>query len=475
MNKNNLLLHIDSFVASKNKITEPESTLTNITNNLQDARNSDIVFYKLNPKDPKAVETLKKRLKLASPGLLILNCGSEFLDIENCIFVEEVQFLEVQKIILDKFFPNNQTMKLVGVTGTNGKTTTVNLAMQIASKLGHAAISVGTIGIQDVNGAVVENIDATTPSYIELRKIIHTFQHKYEVCFLEVSSHALAQKRLYDLLLDAGAWTSFSQDHLDYHRTMEEYFDAKLLVEKNYLKKDQSLIIPSQEKELYSTILKRAPHTRLKLAKTLDERGYGHTLEERPLFYHSAYNQSNVEVALQLNEDLFGEQSIKNIKLKDIKTPSGRFSIIELGNENMAIVDYAHTPDALINIGSAIKNAFPGHKLTVVFGCGGNRDKSKRPMMGKAVSDFADKIIVTSDNPRDEAAEDIIIDILAGIKGGYEAVVDRQKAIYAALESIGKKEIVLIAGKGHEEYQEIKGVKHPFSDFSVVTNFLAGK
>jgi UDP-N-acetylmuramoyl-L-alanyl-D-glutamate--2,6-diaminopimelate ligase len=292
---------------------------------------------------------------------------------------------------------------------------------------------------------------------------------------MELSSHALVQNRLFDILLDKAAWTSFSQDHLDYHRTMEEYFDAKLLIERKYLKENQSLLIPVLEKVLYETILKQAPNTRVKLAKTLDERGLGKTLEERPLFYHSTYNQSNAELALQLNADLFGEKDIQNIQLKDIKTPPGRFSIIELGSENLAIVDYAHTPDALVNIGAAIKNAFPTHKLTVVFGCGGNRDKTKRPMMGKAVSDFANKIIVTSDNPRDESPEDIIIDILSGIKVGYEAVVDRKKAIHAALESIEEKEIILIAGKGHEEYQEIKGVKHPFSDFSIVTNFKAGK
>ena len=346
--------------------------------------------------------------------------------------------------------------------------------MQIASMIGHTAISIGTIGIQDINGPIISDIDSTTPSYVELRKYINQFQDKYEVCFMEVSSHALAQNRLFDLLLDGAAWTSFSQDHLDYHRTMEEYFDAKLLIEKSFLKDHNFLLVPVLESELYNLILKNAPNAKIKLAKTLDQRGFGNKLEEKPLFYHSTYNQSNAELALQLNADLFGESAIENIKLKEIKTPLGRFSIVELDNENMAIVDYAHTPDALINIGNAIKNAFPVHALTVVFGCGGNRDKAKRPMMGKAVSDFADKIIVTSDNPRDESPEDIIIDILAGIKTGYEAVIDRKKAIHAALENIGKKEIILIAGKGHEEYQEIKGVKHPFSDFNIVTNFKAG-
>lgn len=475
MNKTQLLSLLNPFIVSKNTIQDMDSPIVNITTNLQNAKWSDVVFYKVNSKDEKSVENFKKRLNNSTPGLLILNHGAEFVKNENCVFVEAESYLKIQKMILDELFPNKKTMKIVGVTGTNGKTTTVNLAMQIASMAGHPAISIGTIGVQDVNGALIDDIESTTPSYVELRKLIHRFQDKYEVCFLEVSSHALVQNRLFDLILEGAAWTSFSQDHLDYHRTMEEYFNAKLLIEKQFLKEGQSLIIPVLEKELYATILKRAPNSMVKLAKTLDERNMGKSLDERPLFYHSTYNQSNAELALQLNAELFGEEAIKKIRLKDIKTPSGRFSIIELGNGNMAIVDYAHTPDALLNIGAAIRNAFPNHTLTVVFGCGGNRDKSKRPMMGKAVSDFATKIIVTSDNPRDEAPEDIIIDILAGIKVGYEAVVDRQTAIHSALENIGKKEIVLIAGKGHEEYQEIKGIKHPFSDFNIVTNFKAGK
>ena len=474
MNKNKLVSLLNTYIISKNTLTEIETPLVNITTNLQKSSPSDIVFYKVNIGDEKSLEIFKKRINESNPGVLILNHGAEAIKNDNCIFVDSDHFLMLQKIILDQLFPNKHTMKLVGITGTNGKTTTANLAMEIASTVGHPAISIGTIGVQDMNGALIEDIESTTPSYVELRKLIFKFQDKYEVCFMEVSSHALAQNRLFDIRLDGAAWSSFSQDHLDYHRTMEEYFDAKLLVENKYLKDDKSLVIPKLEKELYETIIKRAPNTRLKLSKTLEERGFGTSLDERPLFYHSTYNQSNAELALQLNADLYGEEKLKNVSLKDIKTPSGRFSIIELSNNNMAIIDYAHTPDALMNIGAAIKNAFPSHSLTVVFGCGGNRDKTKRPMMGNAVSKFADKIIVTSDNPRDESPEDIIIDILAGIKVGYEAVVDRKKAIHASLESIGEKEIILIAGKGHEEYQEIKGVKHPFSDFSIVTNFTAG-
>ena len=290
------------------------------------------------------------------------------------------------------------------------------------------------------------------------------------MCFIEVSSHSLVQDRLYGLSLDAGAWVSFSQDHLDYHNSMEEYFKAKMLLGKKYLKKDKPLLVPALEKELLKSILKNDVNARIQIPKTLNERN----IKYRPLFYLSAYNQSNTEIALQLNEELWGEKNLSSIKLEDIPTPLGRFSIIELDEDSMAIVDYAHTPDALLNIGAAIKSAFPGYSLTVVFGCGGNRDKTKRALMGKAVSSFADKIIVTSDNPRDEAPEDIVMDIITGLSKGYEAVIDRKQAIINALETKRKKEIILIAGKGHEEYQEIKGHKIPFSDFNIVQNFKPG-
>jgi UDP-N-acetylmuramoyl-L-alanyl-D-glutamate--2,6-diaminopimelate ligase len=475
MNKTKLLSLIADHIISQNKISEQEAILKNITTNLQNAGKEDIVFYKVNPKDEKSLESFHKRISGAHPGILILNEEATSLAQENTLLVKAEDFLQLQKIILDDIFPNKMKLKMAGVTGTNGKTTTVNLAMQIASMTGHPAFSIGTIGVQDVSGAIIEDIESTTPSYVELRKLIYRLQDDYDVCFMEVSSHALAQDRLYDILLDAAAWTSFSQDHLDYHRTMEEYFKAKLLIQTKYLKNKSVLLLPELEAGLVENISKINPDDKFKIAQTLEQRGFGKSLEERPLFYHSAYNQSNAELALQLNAELFGEDQLQSIKLKDIKTPLGRFSVIELAQNKMAIVDYAHTPDALLNIGTAIKNAFPGYSLTVVFGCGGNRDKTKRPLMGKAVSTFADKIIVTSDNPRDESPEDIIIDILGGIKAGYEAVVDRKKAIHAALRSMVSKEIVLIAGKGHEEYQEIKGIKHPFSDFNVVMNFKAEK
>ncbi len=470
MNKKEILDLLNSDIASRNAVNNLDQKISNITTNLQNAGESDVVFYRVHNNE-KSLEDFNKRLKGKNPGVIVLNHGAEsFIKNENCVFIDSARFLNIQKKILDMIFPNKNKMKIIGVTGTNGKTTTVNLAMQISSMIGHPAISVGTIGVQDAKGSLIDDMESTTPSYVEFRKLIHQFQDKYEVCFVEVSSHSLVQDRLYDLLLDGAAWTSFSQDHLDYHKTMDEYFEAKLQIERKFLKDGKTMVVPFLEKELYAKILDKHPNARVKTAKTLDER----KMSERPLFYHSPYNQSNAEIALQLNADLWGEDKIKSINLKNIKTPLGRFSVIELGDESMAIVDYAHTPDALVNIGAAIKKAFPDHSLTVVFGCGGNRDKTKRPLMAKAVAGFADKIIVTSDNPRDEAPEDIIMDIINGLSGSYEAVVDRKKAIEFALDAIEEKEIVLIAGKGHEEYQEIKGVKHPFSDFNIVSQFKRG-
>lgn len=469
MKKSELLDILNVDIASRNNISEG-SDITNITTNLQSATASDVVFYKVQNTE-KSIADFNKRIEGKNPGLVILNHGAEsFIKNDNCVFVDTGRVLNIQKNLMNVMFPNKNKMKIVGVTGTNGKTTTVNLAMQISALLGHPAISVGTIGVQDANGSLVDDMESTTPSYVEFRKLINKFQDKYEVCFVEVSSHALVQDRLHDISLDAAAWTSFSQDHLDYHRTMEEYFEAKMMIEKKYLKEGKSIIVPAFEKTLYENILKSHANARVKIAATLDERN----IKNKPLFYHSSYNQSNAEVALQLNSELWGEDKINSIDLKTIKTPLGRFSVVELDDESMAIIDYAHTPDALLNIGEAIKKAFPKHSLTVIFGCGGNRDKTKRPLMGQAVAGFADKIIVTSDNPRDEAPEDIVIDIISGIKSGYEAVVDREKAIVYALEACGEKEIILIAGKGHEEYQEIKGVKHPFSDFNIVQNFKLG-
>lgn len=464
MNKKELVELIKPFSTSLTKINHLEQEMKSITTNMQIAKADEVVFYRLGPTD-RDREAFYQRLTKANPGLIILSSGAEDFNIENIIYVPFEKFLEVQKILLDKLFPFHGKMKFVGITGTNGKTTTSNLAMQISTALGHPAISVGTIGIFDANGEIVQDLDATTPSYVEIRKILHQYQDKYDACFMEISSHALIQNRLYDLLLDAVAWTSFSQDHLDYHKTMDEYFVAKTLIATKFAKNTNELIVPHLETALIKTLTEKFPQIKLKVSKPLKDRGFSET----PLFYRPDYNQSNLELALELNEVVWGNNA--KVDLEKIQTPKGRFSIVEINQDAFAIVDYAHTPDALTNIGEAIKSAFPSHSITTVFGCGGDRDRTKRPKMGEAVCAFSHKVIVTSDNPRHEKPERIIKDILPGVTKDHFVIVDREQAIKKAVEEVSKNEIILIAGKGHEEYQDIEGVKHPFSDFDLVKKY----
>jgi len=467
MNKSQVINILKPYVKNQSINDNLDYSILNLATNLQKAKSDELVFYKV--KDTKkSKEDFLERLKQSSTKILVLNQIDLSLKEFNVdyINISEDDFLEVQKKLSDVLYPNKEKLKIVGVTGTNGKTTTVNLAMQISSILKHEAFSVGTIGVFDKEKSIWGDLESTTPSYLELRKLIHSLQDKYSTMFIEVSSHALVQKRLYDIKLDVGAWTSFSQDHLDYHQTMEEYFQAKLLMAKSNLKENGIVFLPPGENELVEKIFSQPEKAKYKIAKSFKERNF----KNYPLFYYSAYNQSNLELAISLNEYLWGE--VRELDLNVIETPKGRFSIIELWDNSMAIIDYAHTPDALINIGEAIKKAFPKHKITVVFGCGGNRDKTKRPLMAKAVKSFADKIMVTSDNPRDEVPEDIIMDIIPGLGEVYEALVDRKKAIETCLDDAYDNEVILIAGKGHEEYQEIKGVKYPFSDFDVVKNYI---
>lgn len=464
MNKKELIELIKPFSTSQTKLTHLEQEMKSITTNMQVAKADEVVFYRLGPTD-RDREAFYQRLTKANPGLIILSSGAEDFNNENILYVPFEKFLEVQKILLDKLFPFKGKMKFIGITGTNGKTTTSNLAMQISTSLGHPAISVGTIGIFDANGEIVQDLDATTPSYVEIRKILHLYQDKYDACFMEISSHALVQNRLYDLQLDAVGWTSFSQDHLDYHKTMEEYFSAKTLIATKFAKVANELIVPHLEKDLIKHLSEKFPQIKLKITKPLKERGF----EKTPLFYRPDYNQSNLELALELNEMVWG--NVAQVDLEKIQTPKGRFSIVEINQDAFAIVDYAHTPDALTNIGEAIKSAFPQHSITTVFGCGGDRDRTKRPKMGEAVCAFSHKVIVTSDNPRHEKPERIIKDILPGVTKDHFVIVDREQAIKKAVEEVSKNEIILIAGKGHEEYQDIEGVKYPFSDFDLVKKY----
>jgi UDP-N-acetylmuramoyl-L-alanyl-D-glutamate--2,6-diaminopimelate ligase len=273
---------------------------------------------------------------------------------------------------------------------------------------------------------------------------------------MEASSHALHQGRLYGISFDVAGWLSFSQDHLDYHKTMDAYFEAKSLIFK-HLKPGARVYIPSTQKELSEKL--KGP---VRMAPVLSG--------ILPLFFSTQFNRDNLEVAIAIIEDVF--KSKITVDFNRLQSPDGRFYIQKYLTSYL-VVDFAHTPDALMNICTGIKKSFPGYKLKVLFGCGGDRDRTKRPLMGKVVDQLADEAYVTSDNPRSENPVTIIDDILRGFQRLIpRKIVDRREAVRIAFSEIKEKEVLLLAGKGHEDYILINGVKHPYSDIKEVDEFV---
>ena len=444
----------------KSETISTDTAINQATTNLQLADTDSICFYHITDADN--AETLfLERLKSTKCRNLIV---SKSVEIENANIwvIDHMNFLKAQEIVANLIYPNNNTLKIAGITGTNGKTTVSFLAMQMATLLNEPSISIGTIGVRSLEKNLENDILSTTPSYLELRKIIHRFQDDYKYIFMEVSSHALAQSRLHKVELDCAAWTSFSQDHLDYHKDYSDYFNAKLKILESSVSKD--LIIPSSEIDLKRELIDSGAS--LDLVEPIYD-------EEIDIGFRASYNQANLGVAKRLVEKITSKSVDKSI-LKKLTLPSGRFESISF-DEHIVIVDYAHTPDALENICGTIKKDFSEYDLRVVFGCGGDRDRMKRPLMGSAVSRFADSIFVTSDNPRSEDPKSIIDDILPGITTDYKRDEDRRIAIHLSLSDLKRKTVILIAGKGHEEYQDVKGKKCHFSDREEVLKFIDGK
>lgn len=421
----------------------------------QNAKEKSILFYKVN----EGGETqFLERIKDSKYGILILNKKIVGFEGEH-IVVSDDYFLDAQKILCELIYPFHfNQIKLVGITGTNGKTTTTDLFRQIALQLNYKVLTIGTLGIKKNNKFISEE-GLTTPGYLEFRQILFHHAKDVDVVCMEVSSHALAQDRIHKIKFDAVAWTSFSQDHLDYHKNLEEYFKAKCLIIENYLKPNAPCFVPSYEEELHFRLKK---YPQIIKTRTLIERKF----LDLPLFFSSQFNKSNLEVAWDLNLYLWKKEFEPNVF--EFEMTEGRFSTFNI-KDKIVIIDFAHTPDALENLCTATRHAFPQMKISLVFGCGGNRDKTKRPIMGKIAEESADQVFVTSDNPRFEKPEEIIKDITDGMaKKNHVVIVNREEAIKKAFASMSANEVLLIAGKGHENYQIINGVKHEYTDQAVV-------
>ncbi len=386
--------------------------------------------------------------------------------------------------IATQFYGNPSTqLKLVGVTGTNGKTTIATLLYEIFTAFGNKCGLCSTVCNYIGERAIAA--DHTTPDAITLNQLLSQMvKEGCQYAFMECSSHAIHQKRIGGLRFEGGIFTNLTRDHLDYHKTFENYRDAKKAFFDGLDKSAFAITNLDDKNGLFMTqntsaTVKTYSQTRMAdfHAKITEMTFEGMELNVNgqdvyvPLV--GKFNVSNLLAIFGAVVMLGKEPTEVLTVLSSVRSVSGRFEALRSPKGFTAIVDYAHTPDALVNVLNAIDEILchRGEVITVC-GAGGNRDKGKRPLMAHEAARLSDKVIITSDNPRFEEPQDIINDMLAGItdeeRGKVLSIVDRKEAIRTACMLAKKGDVILVAGKGHENYQEIKGVKHHFDDKEVL-------
>ncbi|HHT51281.1 MAG TPA: UDP-N-acetylmuramoyl-L-alanyl-D-glutamate--2,6-diaminopimelate ligase [Eubacteriaceae bacterium] len=413
------------------------------------------------------------------------------------IKVEGVTYIQVkdsrmaQGFIANKFFKEpSKRLSLIGITGTNGKTSVVYIISRILEKWGKKTGNIGTLG--NYIGENFTEAKNTTPEAIDLQRMLSQMvEQDIEYGVMEVSSHSLSLNRVVGNNYSIGIFTNLSQDHLDFHLTKENYFQAK---SKLFNLTHKANIINGDDPYGIRLIEKLKKHRDIPtysygitnkcdfLAKDIhiDNKGLSFLLEGENIKENfrigipgifSVYNAMASIISCYIEQ-----VPIDIIKgaLKEIKAVPGRLEVVDTNTPYSVIIDYAHTPDGLENVLKTIKT-FSKNRLILVFGCGGDRDKTKRPIMGEIGARYSDFVIVTSDNPRSEDPHSIIEDILPGVEGGncpYKIIENRREAIREAL-SMGKKDdIILIAGKGHETYQILKDKTIPFNEKEIIKEIL---
>ena len=403
---------------------------------------------------------------------------------EGVTYVQVVSTEDAVGPVATLFYGNpTSRLKLVGVTGTNGKTTIATLLFNMFRRLGYRCGLLSTV-CNYIEDDVVP-ASHTTPDAIELNRLLARMADAgCQYVFMECSSHAIHQKRIGGLTFAGGIFTNLTRDHMDYHKTVENYRNAKKAFFDALPKKAFALTNADDKNGLFmvqntkATVKTYSTRTMADFrAKLLECHFEGMYLEidgrEVGVQFIGKFNVSNL-LAVYGAAVLLGEKAEDVLLvLSTLKSVSGRLEPIRSPEGFTAVVDYAHTPDALDNVLRAIHEVLDGkgHVITVC-GAGGNRDKGKRPIMAQEAVKQSDRVIITSDNPRDEEPQDIINDMLAGLDRQQMkkviTIVDRREAIRTACMMAQKGDIVLIAGKGHEDYQEIRGVKHHFDDREVV-------
>ncbi|WP_298317646.1 UDP-N-acetylmuramoyl-L-alanyl-D-glutamate--2,6-diaminopimelate ligase [uncultured Aquimarina sp.] len=427
--------------------------------------------------------------KAIDQGAIAIICETmpEFL-IDGLVYVQVEDAQRALAIIAANYYGSpSENLKLVGVTGTNGKTTIATLLYQLFKKAGYKVGLLSTVKI------LVDDLEYkathTTPDSLTINYYLKEMNETgVEYCFMEVSSHGIDQKRTAGLVFEGGVFTNLSHDHLDYHNTFKEYRDVKKVffdelgnkafALTNKDDKNGSFMLQNTKAKQYTYALKSYADFRGQIL----ENGLGGLLLKindndvwtRLIGSFNAYNL----LAIFGTAELLGLETLEILQLlSDLESVSGRFQYLISDKKITAIVDYAHTPDALKNVLETINDIRTNNEtLITVVGCGGDRDKGKRPVMGNIATTLSNKVVFTSDNPRTESPEQIIEDIEKGVEPqNYKkimSITDRKQAIRTACQFAEENDIILIAGKGHETYQEINGERIDFNDFEIVKEEL---
>ena len=408
--------------------------------------------------------------------------------------VADVTYIEVEDsnealaIMASNFYDNpSSKLKLIGITGTNGKTTIATLLYKLFQKAGFKTGLLSTVTIFVDNQQF--KATHTTPDSLAINSYLNKMvEVGVDFCFMEVSSHGIHQKRTAGLYFEGGVYTNLTHDHLDYHSTFKEYRDVKKSFFDNLPKTAFSLVniddkngmvmLQNTASKKYTYALKTMADYKAKILENQFS-GLFLTINNNEVWTKliGSFNAYNV-VAVYGVSQLLGLESTEALTLiSELENVTGRFQHFSSNEGIIAIIDYAHTPDALKNVLETINSIrTKNEELITVVGCGGDRDKTKRPVMGNIASTLSTKVIITSDNPRSEVPETIINEIESGVEPQnvkkVVSIVDRRQAIKTACQLAKPNDIILIAGKGHETYQEIKGERFDFDDFKIVQEFL---
>jgi len=428
---------------------------------------------------------IAKAIELGAAAIICQELPSKLE--ENIVYVQVADTSKALGIMAANFFDNpSERMKVLAVTGTNGKTTVATLLFRLYRSMGHKCGLLSTV-VNRINEVEIPSTH-TTPDAVALNDLLARMQR--EGCthvFMEASSHALHQNRMAGLHIDGAIFTNLTHDHLDYHGSMNEYIKAKKILF-DQLPVNAYAVINADDR--YHDALVSACKARVRTyalhtmadykAKLIENTLEGLQINIDRFELHSPligeFNAYNLTAVFGAAVELGTDPTAVLVHLSALSAPEGRFQYIRKQDGTIAIVDYAHTPDALENVLNTIQSVRGQQEIISVVGCGGDRDRAKRPVMASIAANKSDRVIVTSDNPRSEDPKSIIQEMVAELdpiqKKKVLSVTDRREAIEVACSLAKPGDIILVAGKGHEKYQEINGVKHPFDDLKIITELF---